>query len=559
MHRFRLLSSCLIVTALLLAACSETPPSPAPGDEGAAAPPPVADAAPPAEGTPRLVVLIAVDQMRADYLDRFDSLFTGGLRRLLDEGVVFSDAHHDHAGTLTAPGHATLASGRHPSRHGVIGNAWWDRETGEEIYCVEDPEHGISARNLRVDTLGDWLKARYPAGRVFSAAGKDRAAVLMGGHQADGVFWYDRKRGGFRAGPAYPALTAWAAEFNAERRLDSQLGKAWDPRPIPPSDYAGRQIFEIDLGVFAKRTPYVFGGGLPAAGPDFYADLYASPWNDANLGDFALRLVEAEDLGGDVWPDLLTLGFSSTDTVGHHFGPNSREILDTLLGLDRILDEFLELLDARIGLDRVVVALSADHGVMPIPELEARRGRPGRRIGADEQLCVQRTDSVLDERFGARDWFQYGLYLDREVLAESGIDRAAIDAAVVEHLAACPSVEAVWTSAELAATGGEASEDEASPGFARLYAHSFDAERSPDYDIQWRRELLAVTTIATSHGSPYPDDTHVPWIVRAAGLVPHRVDRRVHTVDIAPTLAGLVGLEAPADVDGADRAALLEP
>ena len=483
------------------------------------------------------MVLIIVDQFRGDYLDRFSSLWTGGLRRLLDEGVVFADAHHRHSMTLTATGHATLATGCHPSRHGIISNYWVDPVLRRRVYSVEDQKHGVSPANLKVPTLGDWLKQRSRRSRVFAASGKDRSAVLMAGRDADAAFWYDD--GEWRSNGYYGgAEVGWLDDFNDEGLADEQFGKAWRPLPVSAEQLAAVGIEGVDLGPLRPGFPYTYGGLSVAPNEHFYSQLYGKPWLDEYLTRFAERLIAEEGLGDDGWTDLLALSYSALDSAGHSFGPDSPEVLDVLLRVDRRLGELLEFVDERIGLDNVIVALSSDHGVAPMPEL-GRSG--GRRLTADGVLCFQQVNGRLAERFGEARWLFAGPFLNPEAIAEHGVERRLVEQEAARLLGACPGVARVWRRDELGA--------DAEPA-ARLAANSFYAGRSPDLTVEFE-PFFQPTRSAATHGSSHSYDTHVPLVLLVPGQGPLRDEAPVATVDLVPTLAALAGLPAP-DVDGVD-------
>ena len=509
---------------------------------------PVASCAPPVappEGAPRLLLIVVVDQFRGDYLDRFEPLWTAGIRRLLDEGVVFADAHHQHAVTHTSSGHASLVTGCHPRRHGIIANYWFDPVQERRVYSVDDPEHGVSPVNLLEPTLGDWLKQRSGRSRVFAASGKDRAAVLLGGRRADAAFWYDDETGEWRSSGYYAgAKPAWLAEFNGLRLADEQLGEAWRPLPVSPEQMDVAGIEALDLGPLRPGFPHSYGGLAVAPGESLYWGLYGKPWLDEYLTRFAERLIVEEELGSDGWTDLLALGYSALDSAGHNFGPDSPEVLDTLLRLDLLLGELLELVDRRVGLENVVVALSSDHGVAPVPEL----GRvAGGRLTSDLVVCFQQANRRLVERFGAGRWLLNGPFVNPEAVAAAGVDRQRVEEEAAAVLAACPGVEHVWRRGELVGDF---------PPAARLAANSHHPERSPDLHIEFEPFFLP-TRSASTHGSQHAYDTHVPLVLRVPGLGPGRDEAPAATVDLAPTLAALTGLPAPA-ADGSDLGPRLE-
>jgi predicted AlkP superfamily pyrophosphatase or phosphodiesterase len=539
----------ILLLALLAGACgAETPP--APGPPAVALPP----------DAPRLVLFLVVDQGGAAQLERHRPLFSAGLARLLDESARFTEAHHLHADTDTAPGHATLATGRFPRGHGIVSNYWTDPETGEAVYAVDDPELDTSPRRLLGGTLGDWLKAAVPEARVFAASGKDRSAVLLGGHRADGAFWYDRETGRFTTSAYYgggdaqsPAAPAWLDAFHREEPPVDRFGRAWEPLPEVAAAAAALEVAALDYGPADPwfHFPHPLGGLAMAPGERYFADLYATPFVDDYLGRFAAALIAAERLGEDAAPDLLALSFSAPDAAGHLYGPDSLEYADALVRLDRALGELLDAVDRAVGLERTLIVLSADHGVASAPEVAAARGRPGRRAGAAEVLCVQGLEAALAARFGPAGggrWLRPGPFFEPAALAAAKVDRRRAEAAAREHLEACPGVARVWTRSELEAA---ALPDEA---MAALFAHSFHPERSPDLTLQLDEGLLAAPPpFAASHGSPYRHDTHVPWLVRGAGIAPRAIPSPVATADVAPTVAALVGIPVPDGLDGVDR------
>ena len=515
---------------------------------GAPAPPPFPD------DTPRLVLFLVIDQMSQEYLVRFRPLLDGGFDYLLENGVVFADAHHDHAHTVTGAGHATLASGRFPRHSGIVSNQWVDRATGEDVYCVQGRDYRRSPANLLVDTVADWIKERDPASKVFAASGKDRSAVLTGGHGADAALWYD---GGKWATTGYYTEPEWLDGFNARNWLDQYFGRTWEPLPVPQETLTDLGIVELDEGIYQRSFPYAFGSKTLAPTSGFYSAILSSPLADDYLLELAKTILEEEGLGDDEHPDFLGLGFSALDYVGHNFGPNSREVLDTILRLDDALAELFAAIDARVGLENVVISLSADHGVAPLPAYRRANGQWAEREDMQDVACYQDAGRRLKDRFGDYQWLRDGLYLNEEAIEATGIDRGELDRAVVELLGMCDAVERVWTRSELleaqqspsGGAGGPTDEER----YRRLFANGYHPDRSPDYEIQYRAYYLERRSAGTSHGSPHPYDTWVPLIVVAPGAAPHEEPGRVITADLAPTLAGILGIEPPADLDGVDR------
>jgi predicted AlkP superfamily pyrophosphatase or phosphodiesterase len=510
---------------------------------------------PPPEDAPGLVLFVVVDQFRGDYLDRFSSLWTGALAELSQSSVVFTEAHHRHANTSTGPGHATLSTGAHPARHGIVANSWYDRETGERVYCVEDDDGEVGPGRLLVETLGDHLKARWPASKVWSAGGKDRSAVLMGGHRPDGVLWYDRDDGGFTTGGYYEE-PSWLGDWNGRRPADRWFGVPWEPLPETTAGAASVGVADIDRGAYRDVFPHALGNLTVYPAETFYEAVYDTPVVDELLLDLARRLVAEEGLGRDDYPDLLALSFSAADSVGHSYGPDSPELLDTLLRLDRGLGELLDWLEGELGEGRVAVVLSSDHGVVPLPEVQAARGLPGRRVSHEEVLCYQRAGRRLHERFGDGRWLVEWQYLNPSE-ADGEPTRDELADAIREEVSACPGILHVWTAGAIEAMeameameAGEAGED---GPYAELYAHGHHPRRSPDLYPVFEEDLLMRTFDGTTHGGPHRADTHVPWLLRWPGLAPRRVDDPVATVDVAPTLGALLGLPPFDDADGRVR------
>ena len=529
------------VMAAVVLGCGEQPP----GEMSSSA---VAPAAAPPEGAPRLIVYVVVDQLRADEIGRYDELWTGGFRRLVDEGTWFTEAYHDHAGTSTATGHATLATGALPRRHGIIGNRWFRREMGEEVEAVHDPDDEVSPRQLMVPALGDLLKARYPEARVFSVGGKDRATMFSAGHGPDGAYFYDKDTGTFVTSTYYHRpVPGWLEEFNDHGPVDGAFVTGWVPL-VPVDELATFGIRPVDRGPFTRTLPRELGVE-PTLYPDesYYKAIYRSPFVDEATVDLATEILDREALGTDEWPDLLAVTLAATDTVGHRHGIDSPERVDTLLRADRSLGRLLGALDRSVGLDQVVVSLASDHGVTEIPELLAREGVSARRMGWEGVQCLHQVGAALVQRFGPGRWLEHHLYVNRELADEAGVDPEVVEDAAAELVAACPGVARVHDGDDLQRR------DDLDP-VERLYANHYHPDRSPDLLVQLDEHVIQTDNL-TTHGSPYEYDRHVPWIVRIPGGAHGQLAVPVRTVDVAPTLGALVGVEV--DADGEDRAGLL--
>jgi hypothetical protein len=514
---------------------------------------------------PRLVVFIAVDQMRADYLERFRPWFVdGGFKRLLEGGAVYADAHHRHAMTATAPGHSTLLTGVSANVHGIIANEWFDPAAGQMVSSVADPAATLvgvadspvrlpggvadtdptaSPAHLLAATVGDQLKTAFGDNtRVIGLANKDRGGIFLSGRRADAVYWMHLGR--IVTSRYYrPELPSWVEAFNATNPINSRYGQTWD-RLLPrefydrvqgPDDMPGEQA-RHGLGVTFPRK---LDGGRPALDAEFHNAYRVDPHGSEVLGRLAQRAVVAEQLGRHAAPDLLCLAFSQLDYCGHSFGPDSHEIMDSVLRLDRALAELLTFLDAEVGKGRWTAVLSADHGVAPLPE---RSG--GSRI--DWPVLNQTVETALTSAFGApadgaawtvRD--SYGYRLIPATLTARGVTASAAQKVVKQALLTSPQVAIVWTRDELlnpALTEGEA---------LAAWRLSFNAERSQDVVLSPRRFIVDRSPNGTNHGTPYDYDSHIPLIWYGAGVSPGRTVERIGSDAIAPTLAGQLGVPPP--------------
>jgi hypothetical protein len=525
---------------------------------------------------PRLTVLVVVDQMRADFLDRFRPYFgEAGFRRLLEGGASYTDCHYRHGYTKTAPGHATILSGVNANVHGIIGNEWLDRTTFVQDSAVADPaaplvglpprpgrypnaalaaKAGRSPRNFLGTTVGDRLKARYgAAAKVFGIADKDRAAILTAGPKADGAYW--NEEGIFVTSTYYRReLPDWLKDFNASHNAAQFFGRVWerllDPsvydRVQGPDDQPGEQPEEGLPTTFPKRID----GGLAAPGPAFYNAFDRTPWSNDLVEQLAERLVTEEHLGEDDVPDLLAVGFSQTDRIGHACGPDSHEVMDSYVRLDLTLARLLAFLDARVGPGRWLLVLTADHGIAPLPErVQAEKG-PAAAGRIAPALLDQAVRRALDAAFGPLPGPLYwvvrdgsGYHLNPAALKAKNLPAERLAAEVRAALLREPLIAAAYTRAQL----GAAAPLDAMGEALRL---SFHSQRSPDVVFVQQRGFV-LRPLGTDHGTPYDYDTHVPLLWYGAGVRPGVLHPgTVHVEDIAPTLAGLLGLELPPAAQG---------
>jgi predicted AlkP superfamily pyrophosphatase or phosphodiesterase len=521
----------------------------------------------PAAARPKLVCLIVIDQFRQDYLTRFASSFgPDGFNRLLRHGASFTDAHYRHAATYTGPGHALIISGSYPHRTSIVSNDWYNRTTGRREAILYDPAAQLigldaaladdtSPRHFIGSTLGDQLKlATGGRAKVVAVSMKDRAAILMGGRLGK-AYWFHERAGRFISSSYYGTdLPAWAQRFNTQDTPDRFFGQTWDRllsatayETAAPDDAPWKQ----DLAGLGRTFPHRLTGGLTKPGPEFYTAFDATPWATQYELEFARAAVEGENLGTGSTPDLLAISLSANDYAGHAFGPYSQEVQDLAVRTDRMLAEFFQYLSRRFGPDGVLLALTADHGVTPIPEYAVSIGLDAGRIS--DAAVRGAITKALSERYGDGDWISGladpSIFLNRALLAEKKLDPEAAARAAADACMMIPGVAACFTRGQL--LHGPLPPTE----LAATAERSFHPERSGDLLLLpkpfyfWSNKYGSLT-YGTTHGTPYNYDTHVPLLLAGPGIHPGEYARFVDMADLAPTLASLLAIEAPAGSEG---------
>ena len=528
------------------------------------------DTPPPA---PRLILQITVDGLRGDLLRRYGDRFgEGGFRYLLDHGAVYTNAHYQHANTETIVGHTTLATGAFPADHGMIGNVWFDRESGELSYNIEDPEYplvptrevesqgaqvdpaqkisrtqGRSPRSIIASTLGDEL-AVFHAGRakVYGVSGKDRGAVSMAGHVGK-AFWFSTNTGDFVTSSFYyDSYPEWVVRWNAEREAESHSGGEWklmnDPASYLLRDFDDRP-YETDLKGYGRIFPHPFGASDDTL---FHTKLLVSPVGDELALSFSKALIINEELGQDGVPDYLAISFSAVDAVNHFFGPSSLENEDVVLRLDRTLADLFAFIDQAVGLQDTLVVLSADHGMPEMPEFMAAQGLPVGRLHSEDIIGV--ADDVGARRFGLENlssfFFRPYLYLDSAVIEAAGLKKAEVEQAVAARLTEMDGIAIAVATSELPML-------EDTPLIRRIRRNTHPLRSGDIYIVQepyWF--LYEKGPVAAMHGSPWRYDSYVPIIFAGANVEPQTIHRLVHPVDVAPTLAAFLGIKPPSSAVG---------
>jgi predicted AlkP superfamily pyrophosphatase or phosphodiesterase len=493
-------------------------------------------------GHPKLVVVIVIDQFRGDYLERFrDQFGEGGFRLLLDRGAYFTDCNYDYANTRTAPGHATLLTGAYSNGHGIAANEWWDPQKKRMVTSVEDDAthlvgisgdlRGASPHNLMASTLGDELKlATDGKSRVFGVALKDRAAVLPAGHAGDAAYWIDHDSGAWVTSTYYRSdLPKWAADFNSSNRTS----KYWDREWRDPS------------GNTLRTTAHRKSKNGSDAG--FYEVVGSTPFANEYEFEFAKELVLYEQLGTGTNTDLLTISLSANDILGHEVGPNAPEMQAMAVALDRELAEFFNFLGHQVGLANVWIALSADHGVAPVPAVAAKMRIPASGMDA-ANLAIQMNKS-LAARFAAGKptefvkSFDYPLaWLNPEAFLALKVNEQDAERAVGEAMKQV-GLRAYFTRFQLAQ--GDAPDTE--------LGHKFLNSYSPEggwYVMGVPAPFTIGGLKGTDHGTPYSYDTHVPLAFYGLPFQLGTFRTHCEPVDLAVTLASLLGINAPTHAVG---------
>jgi hypothetical protein len=523
---------------------------------------------------PRLAVLVYFDQMRGDYLSRWETLFgEGGFRRLESEGAWFQNCRYPYAFTVTAAGHASVATGCSPDKHGIVANDWYERSSGASVNCVSAERYvrvpprakegekdkkskGVSPERLCQPTLADALKeATGGKGRVVALSLKDRSAVLPGGRRPDACYWLDSTTGQFVTSTYYrERLHRWVEEYNKGQPADQWFGKEWTrfrtdldyARYSGPDDQAGE-----GKGAFQGRTfPHPMDGGPERQKRSYYSALYNSPYGNELLLELVERAIDAEKLGTNDVPDLLCVSFSSNDPIGHCWGPDSQEVLDVTLRSDLIVKELLAYLDAKVGAGRYVLALTADHGVCPLPEVARKQGKEAARISP--AMLSAAADEFLDQRFGMRKektpWVEATagpwVYLNRDLIQRRGLKVADVEVTLAGWLAKQEGVQAVYTRA---ADGGSPEGD----AIGQSVRRSFHPDRCGDLYVLQRPYYVFSLPLGTgtTHGTPHPYDTHVPLLVYGAGIRSGIRKEAVTPQAAAVILAEVLGIKPPSGAE----------
>lgn len=529
---------------------------------------------------PRLVLQITVDALRGDLPRRYAHMFgDGGFRYLINQGVVYTNAHYQHANTETIVGHVSLATGSVPAAHGMVANVWFDREQDRLIYNIEDARYHLLTTGADVDqrteidptqktakvdgrspaailssTFSDELAAHFAGkSKIFAVSIKDRGAVSLAG-QSGKAFWFSKSSGEFVTSTYYyQQYPDWVNNWNARKPAMSYAGKSW--KLLHSSEMylfgnADNREYEIDFPGFGQVFPHPYG---TADDKYFTTRLTLSPAGDELTLDFAKALLDNEQLGQNDVPDYLAISFSSTDYVGHLFGASSLESEDNLARLDRTLADLLAYVDKRVGLANTLIVLSADHGQPEVPGYLHEHGNEGARHFDASSLDKTPAIAVLKKQFGIGEalidaFSQPYVYLNRDLIREKGLDLAEVEHVVAEELMKFDGVAAAISSSALRTANLP------DTLLNRSVLHNFHPKRSGDIYLVFESNVFISDfdglTVASTHGSPWRYDTFVPVIFAGAGLRPKTISRSITPYDIAPTLANYLGVKPPSAAIG---------
>ena len=483
---------------------------------------------------PKLILAVAVDQFRYEYLLRFRADYTAGFKRILEQGAVFDDAQYVHFMTVTAVGHSTFLSGATPAMSGIVGNEWYDREAKQTVTSVSDPAtalvgdpsvqpaKGSSPRRMLASTVGDEIKMQGQKSKVIGISIKDRSAILPAGHMADAAYWLDAKSSHWVTSSYFmPSLPNWVQDVNAADPAARARGASWFALDAKPGDKP--------LCSMVKSGDVRYCGSLEA-----------SRWGNELIEELAQRAVIEEKLGHHNGTDVLTVSFSSNDYVGHEVGPDDPAVRDISIRTDRLLGKLLDAVDQAVGLNNVVFVMTADHGVAPVPEVNAARNMPGGRLNAgDVSGAIQQ---ALETKYGPGKWIEGGSgsapYLSRDLMAKYKVSEAEVQQTAATAARAVPHIFRVYTADQIET--GQFPHDYV----GELVGNGFYRQRSPDL-IVIPEEYYQFGATGTTHGTPFRYDTHVPVIFMGPGIRAGHYYEKIAVNDIAPTLAAIAGVQEP--------------
>lgn len=502
---------------------------------------------------PKLIVGIVVDQMRYDYLNRYwDKFEKNGFKRLIAEGASCKNANLDYIFTHTAVGHATIFTGAQPSYHGIVSNSWYNRLKEKSVYSVEDDKTKTigsksdagkkSPKNLLTTTIGDEIKLSFNKSKVVGISLKDRSAILSAGHSANSAWWFDKESGNWITSSYYiDSVPNWVSDFNKKKYPDLYLERQWTTI-LPLNEYTeslpDNNPYEIGIGVKNITFPYDLTT-IRGANKN-YDLLLNTPFGNTLTKDFAIAAIVNENLGKDDSPDFISISFSATDYIGHLYGPNSIEIQDTYLRLDKEIAHFLEFIDSNIGKENTLIFLTSDHGVSTIPNYLKSKKIPSGYFNYNYAITLLK--SYLNALYGYGDWVKtyssQQIYLNRNLIEDSKLNLEDVQTKVAQFFSQFTGVANTITSSAL--QKGTFVE-----GINQKFQNSYNQNRSGDVLINLEPGWIEEGYDATTHNSAYSYDTHVPLIWYGWKINRKSISRRVSITEIAPTISTFLNISYP--------------
>jgi len=509
---------------------------------------------------PKLVVGIMVDQMKQEYIWRFENHFgEGGLKRLMNNGFAAKNGHYNYAATSTGPGHASVYTGTTPSVHGIVNNSWYSRLLKRSVYCAEDTavvavggserSGRISPMNLYSSTITDELKlSTQQQGKVIAMSIKDRGSALPGGHYSDGSYWYDSNTGDFMTSSYYmDELPDWMKAFNNRKLADKYLNETWNTvKPISEYNESGIDNSPYESGFKGKETPtFPYDLSKLRADNGNFGMLPSTPFGNTILNELALAAIDAEGLGADATTDFLAVSFSSPDYIGHNFGPQSKEVQDTYIRLDKEIESLLNALDSKVGKGNYVVFLTADHAVA---ENSLRMKNDKFRVdNFNSGEMGKALEKAVNEKYGEAEWFEvgrgYDLFLNHDLIKEKKVNLYEMQLFVAQE---AMKFEGVY----LALTGTDLVRNSYGDLMRSLVQSAYHTKESGDVKLILDPAWQSGRAKGTGHGNAWTYDTHVPIIFYGWGVKKGTSVRKIHITDIAPTLSMLLQIRLPNGATG---------
>ena len=511
------------------------------------------------EESPKLVVGIVVDQMRFDYLTRFENHYSeNGFKKLMNKGFFAKNTHFSYGPTTTAPGHASIYTGTTPSNHGIVGNNWYDKFKNESVYCVADDAMAsigtetnagkMSPHRMLTSTVTDQNRLHTQfRGKTFGVSIKDRGAILPAGHTANAAYWFVGKdEGKFVSSSFYmDDLPKWVKKFN---KSTSSYFKVWKPiKPIKTYVESGDDNTPYENGFKGKNTPTFPYDLRDLKGQNNNFDiLKPTPFGNDLITDFALDLLENEDLGQDDDTDFLTISYSSTDYAGHNFGPNAKEIQDMYIRLDKNIEEIIQALNEEVGEGNYVIFLTADHGVVHVPQFLKDQNIPAGYVYSNDL----KTDinAFVKAKFGDNGLIEnisnHNIFFDYQKLEDAKINPETLEKALYYYLIQYDKIDRVFTRQMLESSVGESL-------FSSSVENGFHPKRSGDVIFSYEpAHISSYSKKGTTHGSFYSYDTQAPLLFYGKGIANKTSYNRYHIKDIAPTISALLGIAQPNGTTG---------